>query len=105
MSRELPTADTTFPIRYSLFAIRYSLFATHHSRQPMIHERGKPGASRMVMHGAVGEMGGARFCAREERAVVAAGGPEADRGVGDVGVELQRIGALVAEGLHRKCVA
>ena len=48
----------------------------------------------------------ARLGVGQRHALVAARGPAAHRGVGDVHVELQRIGrAAVAEGLHRKRIA
>src|SRR5262249_15535422 len=50
-------------------------------------------------------MGRARLCVRKQRAVVAARGPQADGGVGDIGVKLQRVGAVVSEGLHGKAIA
>src|SRR2546423_11213339 len=84
------------------FAIRHSLFAI---RQPVIEKRLQPRPPSRIVYRAVGEMGGARLGARQKRALVAAGGPQADGGVGDVGVELQRIGVAMAEGLYRKAVA
>src|SRR5215218_3609917 len=73
--------------------------------EPMIEERREPGAAGGIVDGAVGEVGGARFRVRQERALMAARGPAADGGVRHVGMELQRIAGAVAERLHRKAVA
>src|SRR5436305_10413177 len=75
-------------------------------RQPVVQERREPGAAGLIVHGAVGEVGVAGLGAGQRHALVAAGGPAADDVVGDVGMELQRIGGIaVAERLHRKGVA
>src|SRR5436853_6827638 len=71
----------------------------------MVEESREPSAAGGIVRGTVGEMGGARLGARQQRALMAAGGPAADGGVGDIGMELQRIGAVLPERLHRKRVA
>ena len=66
----------------------------------------QPGPAGRVVHQPALEMGVARLGVRQRHALVAARGPAAHHGVGDVHVELQRIGgAAVAERLHRKRIA
>ena len=73
---------------------------------PAIEKRAEPGAGAVVVDGAVLEMRGARARARHGEALVAARRPFMHHGVGDVGVELQRIrGGAVAERLHLEHVA
>src|SRR5262245_33974947 len=50
-------------------------------------------------------MGRARLCVRKQRAVVAARGPQADGGVGGIGVKWPRVGASLSAGWHWKATA
>ena len=72
----------------------------------MIEETNRARPGTPVVHHAALEMRGALLRAGHLHALVAARGPAAHHGVGDVHVELQREGrAAIAEGLHRKGVA
>ena len=72
----------------------------------MIDELGQPGPARRIVHQPALEMGFARLGVGQRHALVTARGPAAHGGVGDVHVELQRIGgAAIAEGLNRKRIA
>src|SRR5579872_3808907 len=74
-------------------------------RQPALQKQIQPRPRAVVVDGAVGEMGLARLGARQLHAVVAARGPLVNHGVGHVGVDLQREGAIVADRLDLESIA
>ena len=57
------------------------------------------------MHRAVGDMLGALLGARKFHAMSAAHQPAIHHGVGDLGVELQRVTGAIAKRLHRESIA
>jgi MFS family permease len=75
-------------------------------RKPMVEEGAEPCLAGVIMQQPALEMRLARLGVRQRHAFVAARRPAAHGGVGDVHVELQRVGsAAVTEGLHRERVS
>ncbi len=72
---------------------------------PAFQEHAEPGARRIIVDRAVGEMGVTRARAGQFQPLVAARGPAMHDGVGHVGMKLQREGAPDADRLHRESVA